>query len=163
MHRLLWLSIAVVGLDQLTKWAALEHLADRMPVAVTPFLNLTLVYNRGAAFGFLSDAGGWQNLFFIVVAVVASGVIAYLLIRRPPDNRLVGIGLALILGGAVGNLIDRLFHGHVVDFIDVYYREWHWPAFNVADSAITIGAALLVLDALGVRFPRRGAVTGGRQ
>jgi signal peptidase II len=119
-----------------------------------PLLNLTLVYNRGAAFGFLNDAAGWQNLFFIVVAVVAVGVMGYLL-HRSAFGALAAVGLALVLGGAVGNLIDRLIHGHVIDFIDAYYRSAHWPAFNAADSAITIGAALLVWDALGFARPKR--------
>lgn len=148
MYRLLWVSAAVVALDQLTKWVALTNLERHAEVAVASFLNLTLVYNRGAAFGFLSDAAGWQNAFFIGVALVACGVIVFLLSRLPPNNRLVAVGLVLILGGAVGNLIDRLLYGYVIDFIDVYYRSWHWPAFNVADSAITVGAILLVADSL---------------
>jgi len=146
----LGIAAAVVALDQLTKWAALTYLARHAEIAVTPFLNLVLVFNRGAAFGFLSHAAGWQNLFFIGVALIACGVIVYLLYRLEPGNRMVAVALALILGGAIGNVIDRLVHGHVVDFIDVYYRAWHWPAFNVADSAITIGAILLVLDAFNI-------------
>lgn len=154
MRRLLGISVGVVVLDQLTKWAALTYLVRHAEVAVTPLLNLTLVFNRGAAFGFLNDADGWQNAFFILVAGVACAVIVFLLYRLQPGNRLVGVALALILGGAVGNLIDRLLHGYVIDFIDVYYGSWHWPAFNIADSAITIGAVLLILDALGLRAPR---------
>lgn len=147
---------AVVALDYLSKFIAAAYLIHGS-IAVTPFLNLTLVYNTGAAFGFLNDAAGWQNLFFIGVAAVACVVIFIMLWRLAPGDRSLGIGLALIGGGALGNLIDRLAHGHVIDFIDVYYRTWHWPAFNVADSAITIGAAFLVLDALGLGARKRHA------
>lgn len=146
MRRALWLSAAVIALDQLTKWAALKYLARHAELTILPFINLTLVYNRGAAFGFLSEAGGWQNAFFIAVAVIASVVIAYLLYRTEPGDHIAGGGLALILGGAIGNVIDRVMHGHVIDFIDIYYRSWHWPAFNIADSAITIGAIGLVVS-----------------
>lgn len=149
MRYALLISAVVVALDQLTKWTALRYLTRHAEVAVTPFLNLTLVYNRGAAFGFLNDAGGWQHFFFVGLALVASAAILYLLYTTARSNRIVTVALALILGGAIGNVIDRLLYGHVVDFIDVYYGSWHWPAFNVADSAITIGAVLLVLDALG--------------
>lgn len=155
MYRYLWISAAVLIVDQLTKWTALASLQRHVEVAIAPFLNFTLVYNRGAAFGFLSQAPGWQNAFFIVVALIASAVIVVLLLRLGPENRTAATGFALILGGAIGNLIDRLVHGHVIDFIDVYYRSWHWPAFNVADSAITIGAGFLILDAFGVKLWRR--------
>lgn len=148
---------AIVVLDQLTKWAALAYLMPHEEIAVSPFLNFVLVYNRGAAFGFLHDAPGWQNALFIVIALVACVVIGYLLYRLESDNRLVAISLVLILGGAVGNLIDRLVYGHVIDFIDVYYGSWHWPAFNIADSAISVGAVLLILDAFGLGFRKRHA------
>src|SRR5581483_9313613 len=134
---LLVISAGVVVLDQVTKWFAVKFLIQHAGVAIAPFLNLTLVYNRGAAFGFLNDAAGWQNAFFIGIALVACGVIVYLLSRLASDERMVALGLALILGGAAGNLVDRLRYGYVVDFVDVYYRTWHWPAFNLADSAIT--------------------------
>jgi signal peptidase II len=104
-----------------------------------------LAYNTGAAFSLLADAGGWQRLFFSTVAVVASGVIVHLL-RRHPGQKLFSLALALILGGALGNLVDRIAYGHVIDFIQVYWQDWYWPAFNVADSAITMGAGLLVWD-----------------
>lgn len=148
MRGALLISAGVVLLDQLAKWAAVKYLIRHAEIALAPFLNLTLVFNRGAAFGFLNDAAGWQNLFFVAVASIACAVIVYLLWRLERDNRIVAVALALILGGAVGNLIDRLLNGYVIDFIDVYYRNWHWPAFNVADSAITIGAVLLVFDTL---------------
>lgn len=142
----LWLAVAVLLLDQATKQLALAQLTLHEPVAILPFLDITLVYNKGAAFGFLSSASGWQNVFFIVVALIACGVILYLL--RQTRERLFAVALMLVLGGAIGNLVDRILYGYVVDFIDVYYQNWHWPAFNIADSAITIGAILIALDAI---------------
>lgn len=149
--------VAIVILDQLTKWLVLHYLLGHATVAVAPFLNLVLVFNRGAAFGFLNDAGNWQNMFFVVVALIACFVILNLLRRVEWRNSAVAVGLCLILGGAIGNVIDRLVYGYVVDFIDVYYGTWHWPAFNVADSAITIGAVLLILDVAGFGFRKRHA------
>lgn len=157
MFRWLWVAVVVLLLDQATKLIALAKLALHESVALAPFLNLTLVYNKGAAFGFLSSASGWQNLFFIGVALVACAVILYLLRRLGDNDRLLAVALMLVLSGAIGNLLDRLLYGHVVDFIDVYYRAWHWPAFNVADSAITIGAILIALDALGIGKRSPGA------
>lgn len=156
MPRVLWVSAVVIVLDQITKWAALKYLVRHAEVSVLPFLNLTLVFNRGAAFGFLSDAAGWQNMFFIGIALAACAFIIYLLSKAERGDYAVAYGLALVLGGAIGNLIDRFAYGYVIDFIDVYYGSWHWPAFNVADSAITIGALLLVLDVFGFgsRKPR---------
>lgn len=153
--RLLWLSVVVCVADQATKWLALEHLQGGK-VAVAPFLNFALAYNTGAAFSFLSEAGGWQNFFFIGVATVVSAIIFFMLRRLKDTEKQVAVALALVLGGAVGNVIDRIRFGYVVDFIDAYYRIWHWPTFNIADSAITLGAILLVLDALGIRYPRVG-------
>ncbi len=150
MWRWLWIAGAVLVLDQASKWLALEQLTLHESVPLIPFLNLTLVYNKGAAFGFLSTASGWQNLFFISIAIVATVVILYLLRRMGTKDRFLAVALMLILGGAIGNLIDRLLYGHVVDFIDVYYGSWHWPAFNVADSAITVGAVMIALDAIGI-------------
>ncbi len=150
MWRWLWIASAVLLLDQASKWLALGKLVLHESVPLAPFLNLTLVYNKGAAFGFLSTASGWQNLFFIGVAFVATVVILYLLRRMGAKDRFMAVALMLILGGAIGNLIDRLLYGHVVDFIDVYYGTWHWPAFNVADSAITVGAVMIALDAIGI-------------
>jgi signal peptidase II len=144
----LWIAVVVVAFDQLTKFAATDYLAQHGEIHLTPFLNLVLVHNTGAAFGFLNGAGGWQNVFFIIVAVAASIFILWMYRRLSVRDKLLAIALMLVLGGALGNLIDRLIHGYVIDFIDVYYGTWHWPAFNVADSAITIGAVLLVIDAL---------------
>lgn len=157
MWHWLGIAVAVLALDQAGKWLALEKLMLHESIPLTPFLNLTLIYNKGAAFGFLSTASGWQNLFFIAIAIVATAVILYLLRRMGTKDRFLAVALMLILGGAIGNLIDRLLYGHVVDFIDVYYGSWHWPAFNVADSAITIGAVMIALDAAGIgrRRPAR--------
>jgi signal peptidase II len=135
----------LVMLDQASKLAVLRLLEPHQTIPVVPGFNLTLAFNRGASFSFLADAGGWQRWLFSGIALAASVIIVILLRRTPPAERLNGLGLSLVLSGAVGNLIDRLWLGHVVDFFDVYYRAWHFPAFNIADSAITVGAALLVL------------------
>lgn len=142
-----WLAISagVIVLDQFTKFliTAVFQLGDKL--AVLPFFNLVLAYNTGAAFSLLADAGGWQRVFFSVVALAASVVIVHLL-RRNPNQPLFSLALSLILGGALGNLVDRITLGHVIDFIQVYWGDHYWPAFNVADSAITIGALLLIWD-----------------
>lgn len=148
------IAVLVVVLDQVSKLAAVKHLI-RSPIEVMPFVNLSLVFNTGAAFGFLSDASGWQNMLFVIIAIVVSFVVIAMVRRLGTNDVQVLVGLMLVLGGAVGNLIDRLRLGYVVDFIDVYYQSWHWPAFNIADSAITIGAVLLVLDAIGLGLRKR--------
>lgn len=154
MFRFLWITLAVVIADQATKYFALKHLM-RSEIAIAPFLNFALAFNTGAAFSFLSDAGGWQNLFFVGVAAVVSIVILFMIRRLGANDLQVAVALMLVLGGAVGNVIDRVRFGYVVDFIDVYYQSWHWPTFNIADSAITIGAILLIMDALGITIRRR--------
>jgi signal peptidase II len=146
--RWLWLSALIVAADQTSKWLAVQHLAPHQPLPAVPGFNLTLVYNTGAAFSFLSDASGWQRWFFALLAALVSTFIVFWLSRLPRAQRWLGCALALILGGALGNLWDRLALGHVIDFIDLYYRDWHWPAFNVADSAISVGAVMLLIDAL---------------
>ena len=118
------------------------------PVAVMPMFNLTLMHNTGAAFSFLSEAGGWQRWFFTIVALVVSSVIFTWIRRLHSGQYLQAAALSLVLGGALGNVIDRLLLGHVVDFIQIYYEQWYWPAFNIADSAISIGVVLLILDTL---------------
>ena len=150
MLRWLWLSAVVVGLDGVTKQLAEFWLLPYRPRALAPLVNLTLMYNEGAAFSFLSRAGGWQRWFFVVVGLVVTAVLGVWLRSLKPADRWTAAGLALILGGAIGNLIDRILTGRVVDFIDVYYEHWHWPAFNVADSAITVGVALLLIESLVV-------------
>ena len=144
---MLWMGIAlvVVLLDQVTKIAMSERLLYGQSEPITTYFNLVMVYNKGAAFRFLSDQPGWQRYFFTGVSVIASVFILWML-KRNPDQRLFCWALALILGGAIGNLIDRVAYGHVIDFLDFHVHGWHWPAFNVADSAITVGAILFVLD-----------------
>ena len=143
----LWVSAAVVVLDQCSKVLVNSTLALYESVAVIPSLAIRKIYNSGAAFSFLSDASGWQRWFFIVLAVLVVIVLTVWLYRLQRSQVRMALGLSLFLGGAVGNLIDRVLYGYVIDFIDVYYASWHWPTFNVADSAITIGASLLLLDA----------------
>jgi len=148
MGKWLVLSAIVVALDQLTKYAVSVTLSPREVIEVTSFFNLVLAHNRGAAFSFLAGASGWQREFFIAVALAASVWIVWLL-RRYPRQTLFCTALALVLGGAIGNIIDRIMLGAVVDFLDFHAYGYHWPAFNVADSAITCGAVLLIWD--GVR------------
>jgi len=139
------LAAAVIVADFLTKWAVLAAFAPGERRAVTGFFNLVLAFNKGAAFSLLADAPGWQAPLLIAFALIA-GVVVSVLLLRPGGRRIYYAGLALILGGALGNVIDRLRFGHVVDFLDFHAFGWHWPAFNVADSAICIGAALLIVD-----------------
>jgi signal peptidase II len=148
MARWLSISIVVILLDQVTKYVANTGLAYAEAVPVVPSFNLTLMYNRGAAFSFLSDASGWQRWFFVAVSLGASVFLIAWLRKLHPQQWLLGVALALVLGGAVGNLIDRLWLGYVIDFIQLYYKSFYWPAFNVADSAISVGAVLLIWDAL---------------
>jgi signal peptidase II len=143
-------SVVLVVADQWTKYAITSNLRYGESVAVTSFFNLVLVYNKGAAFSFLSDAGGWQRVFFIGITCVAIVVLSWL-IAKHESEKLFRWGLTLILGGAIGNLIDRIAYGHVVDFLDFHFAGWHFWAFNVADSAITIGAGLLILDSFRPR------------
>ncbi len=151
MAKWLGLSVVVIALDQLTKYLAESGLVYGEPLAVFPSFNLTLLYNRGAAFSFLSDAAGWQRWFFVTVSFSASLFLIYWLRKLGSEQRLLALALSLVLGGAVGNLVDRLLLGQVVDFIQLYYGNFYWPAFNVADSAISVGAVLLVWDALFAR------------
>ena len=150
MNNRIWgwygLALLIVVLDQLSKHWVSSHFYYGEVLPVTSFFNLTLVHNTGAAFSFLSDAGGWQRWFFGAVAAVVSVVLVIWMARTPVSQKMLLAALALILGGAVGNLWDRMLLGYVVDFLDVYYQQYHWPAFNIADSAITVGALLLVLD-----------------
>jgi signal peptidase II len=146
----LWLllSVLVILLDWHTKQWASESLVLYRPHEIFSGFNFTLAHNYGAAFSFLNDAGGWQRWLFIVLASAVSLVLLVWLIRLPREEWLTGLSLGLIIGGAIGNLIDRIQQGYVVDFIDVYYGDWHFPAFNVADSAITVGVVLLLLDGI---------------
>jgi len=148
MIRLLWLSGLVVLLDQASKFWIMATFDEFEVLTVLPVFNLTLVYNTGAAFSFLSDAGGWQRWFFISVASVMTAVMVIWLRQLGAHERLTGIGLALVIGGAVGNLIDRVWLGKVVDFLQWHWQQWYWPSFNLADSAITLGVVLLLLDGI---------------
>src|SRR5512134_1508541 len=156
MRKWLLLSAVIVAGDQLTKYIAVQFLAAGKVVTVTPFFNLVLVYNSGAAFSILSDAAGWQRGLFVAIALIASAWIVYLL-RKYPHQYWFALALALVLAGAVGNVIDRILIGAVIDFLDFHALGYHWPAFNVADSAITCGAALLIWDALRPRQKVEGS------
>ena len=144
----LWLAALVLVLDQITKVLVMNQLAayqDMIPL--TGFFNLVHVHNTGAAFSLFADQPGWQRYFFLAIGLGASALMFYLM-RQTRGRPLFSIALALILGGAVGNVIDRARYGHVIDFLDFHVAGWHWPAFNVADAGITVGAVLLVLDSL---------------
>jgi signal peptidase II len=153
-----WYAVAllVVLLDQLTKYGVSASLRYGESRAYSAFFNLVLTHNRGAAFSFLASAAGWQRGFFIAVALIAILVIGVLLARHTRD-KLFCWSLALILGGAMGNVIDRIALGYVVDFLDFHFSGWHWPAFNLADSAISVGAVLLVADSIRPGARRAGA------
>lgn len=144
----LWLSALVIVLDLATKAIASHYLVMHQPLPVFPGFNWTLMHNTGAAFSFLSDASGWQRWFFSIIAIFVSVGITFWMKRLQSNQVWLAISLALILGGALGNVWDRLTLGYVVDFIQVYYDKWAFPAFNIADSAITVGAAILVIDSL---------------
>lgn len=150
------LAVLVVALDQLTKYWVSAGFDYGEARAVTGFFNLVLTHNKGAAFSFLAAASGWQRGFFIGIALVAIVVIGVLLARHS-GGKLFCLALALILGGAIGNVIDRIALGYVVDFLDFHFVGWHWPAFNLADSAITVGAVLLVADSFRPGARRAGA------
>ncbi|MDD4863436.1 MAG: signal peptidase II [Alishewanella agri] len=141
-----WLILLLIGLDQLTKQLVHQNMALYDSIELLPFFNLTYVRNYGAAFSFLSDAGGWQRWFFTILAVVISTVIAVWMSRLPRQQIKLGLALSLVFAGAIGNLIDRSIYGYVIDFFHLYYQTWHYPAFNIADSAICIGAALIIWD-----------------
>ena len=151
MKRLVGISFVIVVLDQFSKYMIVETLDQCVPgfcesIDMLPFFKLVLLYNEGAAFSMLSDAGGWQRWFLSIISFVVSMFIFFWLMRLKASEQLLGLGLAAILGGAVGNLIDRVFLGHVVDYFLFYYKSFYFPAFNIADAAISIGAALLILD-----------------
>jgi len=144
----LLMSAVVIALDLWTKGLATESLTLYRPVEINSWLNMTLAHNYGAAFSFLSDAGGWQRWLFTGLASVVTLVLVVWLFRLSVEEKFTGAALGLIIGGAIGNLVDRINLGYVVDFIDVYYKTSHWPAFNLADSAITGGVILLLIDGL---------------
>jgi signal peptidase II len=141
----LWLTVFVIVFDLITKQLA-ENLLNGISIAILPVFDLTLIHNPGAAFGFLAGAGGWQRWFFTAIAVVVSTILINWLYKLPRENKWLAIALTLILGGALGNVIDRLMYGHVIDFIAIHWGNSYFPAFNIADSAISIGAVMLGLD-----------------
>ena len=142
----LWISLLVIVLDQLSKGAIRQSFALYDLQEITSWFNLTRLHNTGAAFSFLADAGGWQQWFFIILGVVVSIAVMVWLRLVPKDNYMLCIGLCLVIGGALGNVIDRVALGYVVDFLDFHIGQYHWPAFNIADIAIVSGAGLLILD-----------------
>lgn len=138
------ISILVCILDQLTKYLVLENMEPYSSFAVMPFFDLVLVFNTGSAFSFLSSSGNWHLWFFLIFSSLMSLVLLIWMLRTPLQQVKQLFGLAFILGGAIGNLVDRVWHGYVIDFIDLYYKSHHWPAFNVADAAICLGAIILL-------------------
>jgi len=146
MLKWLWLSLAVFALDQITKLWVVANFDLYESIQVVPQINITYVHNTGAAFSFLSSAGGWQRWFFVGVAVIASIILTVWLVRLKTSDEWMAVTLSLILGGAIGNLFDRISYAYVIDFIDVYYQTWHWPVFNIADCAISIGVVMMLID-----------------
>ena len=149
--RSLAIATLVLLLDQLSKWSALSNLKLGITEEVLPFMNWLLLLNPGAAFSFLAQSSGWQRWFFTILGLAASLYILWLL-RKNQSDKILSWALSLILGGALGNVLDRIMYGAVVDFIDLHYGNWHWPAFNIADSAICIGATLIVFSELRKSF-----------
>lgn len=143
-----WLALLVIVVDLITKILAENHLIYATPVPILPVFDLTLLYNKGAAFSFLASQGGWQRWFFTTIALGVSVVLLLWLKRLPRSAKWLPMAIALILGGALGNLVDRIVYGHVVDFLSFHWNGAYFPAFNIADSAITLGAIMLVIDAL---------------
>lgn len=150
MLKWLALSLVILIFDQWSKIAIDDSMRLYESIAIFPHFNLTYVRNTGAAFSFLSDAGGWQRWFFSVMALAISIVLVIYLWRLKKQETLLAVALALVLGGAIGNLVDRLLYGYVIDFLDLYYQTWHWPAFNIADTAISLGIFLMLLENFGI-------------
>jgi len=150
MLKWLWLSLLAIILDQASKLAIAGSMQLYQSISIMPFFNLTYIHNTGAAFSFLNGAGGWQRWFFAGLAVVISAVMVVWLARLKRHETLLAVALSLVLGGAVGNLIDRLAYGYVIDFLDFYYQTWHFAVFNIADSAITLGVMLMLAESFGL-------------
>lgn len=144
--RFTWISLIAVVLDQVTKQAVVASMDLGQRIEITSFFNFTYVHNYGAAFSILYDAGGWQRYLLSAIAIGVSAVIIWWLKKSPKEQLLLPVAFSFILGGAIGNVADRILHGYVIDFLDFYYGSYHWPAFNVADAAIFIGAALLIIE-----------------
>ncbi|MDQ7089889.1 MAG: signal peptidase II [Methylococcales bacterium] len=148
------LSILIIILDQWSKLSVTATMQLYESIQIMPYFNLTYVRNEGAAFSFLSEAGGWQRWLFAGLAFAMSILITAWIVRLKQQELLSAVALSLVLGGAVGNLIDRVAYGYVIDFLDVYYQDKHWPAFNVADSAICVGVFLMLLENFGIGRPK---------
>lgn len=144
--RWLWLAVVVLVLDLSSKQWIMSHFALHQTLSLIPFFNLTYAQNPGAAFSFLADKDGWQRWFFALIAIVIAFLLMILMYRASARQRLINCAYALIIGGALGNLFDRVVHGAVIDFIDFYVNGWHWPTFNLADTAICVGAVLILFD-----------------
>jgi signal peptidase II len=142
----LWLTVIFLVIDQLSKYWVVDRLELYQSIEIFSFFNFTYVQNPGAAFSFLADQAGWQRWFFTAIASIASIVFIYWLAKTPKEQTYLGVAFALMLSGALGNLIDRVLFGYVIDFIDIYLGTYRWPAFNIADSVIFIGAALMIID-----------------
>lgn len=142
----LWFSIVILVSDLLTKYIIITRFKLHESIEILPVFNLTYVRNYGAAFSFLSDHNGWQKYFFIAIAIIISSILAYWLAQTPRNRTLLNLGYASIIGGALGNMLDRSYHGFVVDFLHVYWDIYHYPVFNVADIAVTLGATMLIID-----------------
>jgi signal peptidase II len=154
MLKWLWISCLALGVDQASKLAVNGSMRLYESIAIVPFFNLTYVHNTGAAFSFLAQAGGWQRWLFAGLALGISIALAFWIARLKQHEVLLAVALSLVLGGAVGNLIDRVAYGYVIDFLDVYYQDSHWPAFNIADSAICVGVFLMLLESFGIGRPK---------
>lgn len=148
MLKWIWVTAVVVVLDQLTKYIASSSMDLYQQIAVMPMFNWTLMHNPGAAFSFLANEAGWQRWFFAAIALIVSVVIVLWIKKLKQHEKWQAIALAMILGGAIGNVIDRIWLGYVVDFIQVYYQQWYWPAFNLADSAISVGVAMIIIESI---------------
>ncbi|WOJ96495.1 signal peptidase II [Congregibacter brevis] len=159
-----WYAVAalIVALDQGTKLLASSELSYAMPVKILSWFNLTLHHNQGAAFSFLAGAGGWQRWFFAVLALAVSAMIIFWLKDLKPRQWQLSLALALVLGGALGNLVDRVYLGYVVDFVSVHYRDWYFPTFNVADAAISVGAFLIIMDSVFSSVAKEASGEDGR-
>lgn len=151
MLKWLWLSALVLVLDQASKQWVAKNFELYESIDLLPSLNFTYVHNMGAAFSFLSSAGGWQRWFFVAIAVIATSVLVIWLRRLETTEKWMAVTISLVLGGAAGNLYDRISYGYVIDFIDVYYETYHWPIFNFADSAISVGVAMMLIDVFSSR------------
>jgi signal peptidase II len=149
-NKLLWLSLSllIIALDQFSKYWIMHHVTYYQPLEIFSWLNFIISFNKGAAFSFLNTAGGWQGWFFGIIAVIVAILIIVWLLRLPKKDHLTAFSLSLILGGALGNLLDRIQHGYVIDFIDFHIKNWHFATFNIADSAICVGAFFMIIKIL---------------